>query len=42
MTTLREAFLLEDGGVISLVGAGGKTSLMFRIAGEISKAEKQF
>ena len=37
ITTLRKAFLLEDGGVISLVGAGGKTSLMFRIAGEISK-----
>ncbi|UCF91578.1 MAG: putative selenium-dependent hydroxylase accessory protein YqeC [Desulfobacterales bacterium] len=36
MTSLRQALTLEDGGVISLVGAGGKTSLMFRIARELS------
>jgi hypothetical protein len=24
--------MLEEGGVISLVGAGGKTSLMFKLA----------
>lgn len=36
MTSLRQAFLLGDGGVISLVGAGGKTSLMFRLARELS------
>eukprot|EP01008_Symbiontida_sp_HLA12_P002717 NODE_64_length_1503_cov_1.678261_g61_i0.p1 GENE.NODE_64_length_1503_cov_1.678261_g61_i0~~NODE_64_length_1503_cov_1.678261_g61_i0.p1 ORF type:complete len:295 (+),score=100.24 NODE_64_length_1503_cov_1.678261_g61_i0:340-1224(+) len=34
---LREAFLLKDGGVVSLVGAGGKTSLMFRLARELSE-----
>ena len=34
--TLREALLLTGGGVISLVGAGGKTSLMFRLARELS------
>ena len=28
--------MLEAGGVISLVGAGGKTSLMFRLAQELS------
>ena len=36
MTSLRQALLLGDGGVISLVGAGGKTSLMFRLAHELS------
>ncbi len=36
MTTLREAFKLESGGVIAIVGAGGKTSLMFRIAHELA------
>ena len=35
MTTLREALMLSGGGVISLVGAGGKTSLMYRIAHEL-------
>ena len=34
---LREALLLEKGGVVSLVGAGGKTSLMFRLARELSE-----
>ncbi|MDO8941850.1 MAG: hypothetical protein Q7U75_01630, partial [Desulfobacterales bacterium] len=28
--------MLDAGGVISLVGAGGKTSLMFRLAQELS------
>jgi probable selenium-dependent hydroxylase accessory protein YqeC len=28
---------LKNGGVISLVGAGGKTALMFRLARELSK-----
>ena len=36
MTSLRQALLLGEGGVISLVGAGGKTSLMFRLAHELS------
>jgi probable selenium-dependent hydroxylase accessory protein YqeC len=35
---LRDALLLKDGGVVSLVGAGGKTSLMFRLARELSRA----
>jgi probable selenium-dependent hydroxylase accessory protein YqeC len=35
MTTLREKLLPEDGGVVSLVGAGGKTTLMFRLAKEL-------
>ncbi len=38
MVTLREALTLEKGGVVSFVGAGGKTSLMFRIAHELSSA----
>jgi probable selenium-dependent hydroxylase accessory protein YqeC len=37
MDRLRDALLLEDGGVVSLVGAGGKTSLMFRLARELSR-----
>jgi len=36
MTTLREALLLKGGGVVSIVGAGGKTSLMFRLARELA------
>lgn len=36
MTSLRQALLLGDRGVISLVGAGGKTSLMFKLAHELS------
>ena len=35
---LRDALLLKGGGVVSLVGAGGKTSLMFRLARELSAA----
>ncbi len=38
MVTLREALILEKGGVVSFAGAGGKTSLMFRIAHELSSA----
>jgi probable selenium-dependent hydroxylase accessory protein YqeC len=38
MGPLRKALLLDAGGVISLVGAGGKTSLMFRLARELSAA----
>ena len=30
--------MLTEGGVVSIVGAGGKTSLMFRIARELSRA----
>ncbi len=34
---LRDALLLEGGGgVVCLVGAGGKTSLMYRLAGELA------
>jgi probable selenium-dependent hydroxylase accessory protein YqeC len=33
---LRNALLLEDGGIISLVGAGGKTSLMYCLARELA------
>jgi probable selenium-dependent hydroxylase accessory protein YqeC len=36
MGPVRNALMLEAGGVISLVGAGGKTSLMFRLAQELS------
>ncbi len=38
MVSLKEALNLENGGVVSLVGAGGKTSLMFSIARELSNA----
>jgi probable selenium-dependent hydroxylase accessory protein YqeC len=38
MTDLRELFFLREGGVISIVGAGGKTTLMFALAGEIAAA----
>ena len=38
MASLREGLKLEKGGVVSLVGAGGKTSLMFRLARELSIA----
>jgi probable selenium-dependent hydroxylase accessory protein YqeC len=37
MTSLRHSLQLNKGGVISLVGAGGKTSLMFRLARELSR-----
>ena len=36
MPSLRYSLNLRNGGVISLVGAGGKTSLMFRLARELS------
>ena len=36
MTSLRQALMLGDRGVVSLVGAGGKTSLMFKLAYELS------
>jgi len=38
MAQLGRAFGLTSGGVISLVGAGGKTSLMFRLAGDFVAA----
>lgn len=38
MISLRHALMLEGQGVVSLVGAGGKTSLMFKLAHEISEA----
>lgn len=38
MTSLCHALGLTDKGVISLVGAGGKTSLMFRLAREFSSS----
>jgi probable selenium-dependent hydroxylase accessory protein YqeC len=38
MTSLRKGLKLEAGGVVSLAGAGGKTSLMFKLAREISAA----
>lgn len=37
MTSLRHSLQLNKGGVISFVGAGGKTSLMFRLAHELSR-----
>ena len=38
MASLREGLMLEGGGIVSLVGAGGKTSLMFKLALELSMA----
>ena len=38
MALLRDALMLEGEGVVSLVGAGGKTSLMFRLARELELA----
>lgn len=38
MVLLREGLQLKDGGIVSLVGAGGKTSLMFRLARELSQS----
>ena len=40
MASLREGLMLEKGGVVSLVGAGGKTSLMFKLARELSMADE--
>ena len=37
MPSLRHSLMLKKGGVISIVGAGGKTTLMFRLARELSK-----
>ena len=36
MASLRHSLRLTNGGVISLVGAGGKTALMFRLARELA------
>jgi probable selenium-dependent hydroxylase accessory protein YqeC len=38
MVSLREGLMLGEGGVISLVGAGGKTSLMYKLAHELAMA----
>ncbi len=38
MASLREGLMLQGGGVVSLVGAGGKTTLMYRVAREISES----
>jgi len=38
--TLEEALSLKDGEVVSLVGAGGKTTLMFALGDEISSRGK--
>jgi len=38
MTTLIEALLLNKGGVVSIVGSGGKTSLMFKLARQLAQA----
>jgi probable selenium-dependent hydroxylase accessory protein YqeC len=37
MFSLTHGFRLKKGGVISLVGAGGKTALLFRLARELSR-----
>jgi probable selenium-dependent hydroxylase accessory protein YqeC len=36
MVSLCDVFRLRDGGVVSLVGAGGKTTLMFQLAHELA------
>jgi len=38
MVALKDVLLPPGGGVVALVGAGGKTSLMFRLAQEVSAA----
>jgi probable selenium-dependent hydroxylase accessory protein YqeC len=38
MASIIKALGLSQGGVISIVGAGGKTSLMFRLAAELAEA----
>ena len=38
MSSLREIFDLQGGGVVSLVGGGGKTTFMFRLAREIASS----
>ena len=37
MPSLKQGLGFEEGGVVSLVGAGGKTSLLFRLGHELSK-----
>ena len=39
VTSLHEELLPKGGGVISLVGGGGKTTLMFRLAAELAHIE---
>ena len=41
MRSIEEILGLESGGVLSLVGAGGKTSLMFHLARLLSRAGKR-
>jgi probable selenium-dependent hydroxylase accessory protein YqeC len=36
--SLPDVFMLSDPGIVSIVGAGGKTTLMFRLAQELAKA----
>lgn len=38
MATLRQGLMLGKNGVISLVGGGGKTSLMFKLAHELARS----
>ncbi|MFH0725753.1 MAG: selenium cofactor biosynthesis protein YqeC [Pseudomonadota bacterium] len=38
ITSLQVVFRLSDAGIVSIVGAGGKTTLMFRLAGELANA----
>jgi probable selenium-dependent hydroxylase accessory protein YqeC len=38
--TLEEAFSIREGEVISLVGAGGKTTLMFALGEDLSLRRK--
>lgn len=38
MASLRHSLMLKKGGVISIVGAGGKTALMLRLARELAKS----
>jgi probable selenium-dependent hydroxylase accessory protein YqeC len=40
MTSLVESLHLYNGGIVTLVGAGGKTSLMFTLARELIKSGK--
>ena len=39
-TPLRKSLQLKDGGVISVVGAGGKTAIMLRLARELSNKKE--
>ena len=41
MVHLRKALQLEQGGIISFIGAGGKTSLMYSLAEELVAAGKK-